>query len=114
MILVFILIYCTSCYKTIPVKEEEKWWEKGGIWIKASGYKNWIRIKYVTEDSVYGEIDLGLSRPAYKQVVIPLDSVEAIERKKIDPLRSVFGITLFAGVLLSVIYIIQFSNITLD
>ena len=65
-------------------------------------------------DSVYGDLDLGLSRPAYERVVVPLQAVEQVKRKRMDPIMSVFGFALVTGFIVGSIFIVSYSKTDLD
>jgi len=117
--MVFIITICifisyTGCYKSVPIKpDEEKWWEMEKTWIRTNDYEKWIKVKEVKGDSVYGEMDMGISRPAYKKVVVPLKKVEHVKRMKIDPVLSSFGIAVLGGAVLGVVFIVSLSKATL-
>jgi hypothetical protein len=115
ILLTSIALTSLNCYKTVPIdRTEPAWWEKGQTWIKTRSYDRWIKVKHVEADSVYGELNTDFSTSAYKTVVVPLLSVEQIERRKVDPSLTVLGIVLLAGGVLAVIYLVQVSNIELD
>ena len=113
LIAIRIFVSSAGCYKSVLIRhDEEKWWEKGQAWIKTNESEKWIKAKEVKADSVYGEMDMGLSTPAYKKVVVPLDKIERVKRMKMDPVSSAFGIALLAGTVFGVVYTVSFSNLS--
>lgn len=103
-----------SCYKMVPVnRENHKWWEKDQTWVQASGYENWIKVETVREDSIYGKLMSSFLGPEIRDVVVPLDSVSVVKKKKIDPVLTIFEVALFGGLALTLVYIISLSRSTL-
>ena len=81
-----------GCYGRVPVRQpQEIWWEKGKVWVKAKGYKDWIKVIKVQSDSVYGKTRLSGLDESFHDVVIPLEIVERIEREKMRVKLSVSG-----------------------
>jgi len=113
MIMICIFLSATGCHKAVLIKhDEEKWWKKGQTWVKTDEYEKWIEVKEVKMDSVYGEMDQGLSGPPRKKVVVPLAKVEAVKRMKVDPVLSILGMAVLTGTVLGVVYIVSLSNLS--
>lgn len=86
------LAWLSSCMKRVPITEpRDYWWQGGHTWVKVQGSERWIRVRKVEADSVYGEIP-GRTYPSPDtMVVIPLDSVEQIEREEMDRLSTLLS-----------------------
>ena len=113
MIMICIFLSATGCHKAVLIRhDEEKWWGKGQTWIKTDEYEEWIKVKAIRGDSVYGEIKLAFSIPAREKVVVPLDKVERVKKMKVDPVLSILGIAVLTGTVLSVAYIVSLSNLS--
>lgn len=79
-------------------------------WVKARGYKKWIKVTKVEADSVYGEMRLGVLDRSFKNVVIPLEEVERIERNEISPTLTLIGFSLGLSALLLILYVTSLSE----
>lgn len=109
------IVFFFGCYKMVPVnRENNKWWVKDQIWVQASGYENWIKVETVREDSVHGKLMTSFLGPEIQDIVVPLDSVSVVKKKKIDPVLTILEVTLFSGIALTLVYIISLSKSTID
>ncbi len=95
-IIILSILFCsTGCYKRVAVGQpQERWWENGKVWVKARGYKNWIKVTKVQSDSVYGKTRLGVLDENFQDVVILLEKVERIEREEKSPTLTLVGFSL--------------------
>lgn len=78
---IFLMIWSAGCARTVPIKNHEKfWWIEGNTRVKPRGSNCWIEVVKVEKDSVYGHY---LNSKSDTLVVVPLDSLERIE--KVEP-----------------------------
>lgn len=110
-----VFLLSLGCYNAVPINhKKDKWWEEECTWINAKGYEGRIKVTRVVADSVYGEMDLGHATPTYKRVVVPMDSVEIVKKKELDPVKTIFGSVLFASFAFGVAFLISLSKVNLD
>ena len=107
VIIILSTLFClVGCYRRVPVRQpQEIWWEKGKVWVKAKGYKDWIKVIKVQSDSVYGKTRLSGLDESFQDVVIPLEIVERIEREKKSLILTIFGVSLGSSVVVLYFYI---------
>lgn len=106
-IIILSTLFClVGCYIRVPVRQpQERWWEKGKVWIKAKGYKDWIKVTKVQSDSLYGKTRLSLLDENFQDVVILLKTVERIEREKKSLILTIFGVSLGLSVVVLYFYL---------
>ena len=106
-IIILSILFClVGCYGRVPVRQpQEIWWEKGKVWVKAKGYKDWIKVTKVQSDSLYGKTRLSLLDENFQDVVILLKTVERIEREKKSLILTIFGVSLGSSVVVLYFYL---------
>lgn len=96
----------------MPVRQPEgRWWENGKVWVKAEGYKDWIKVIKVQADSVYGKTRLSVLDESFQDVVIPLKTVERIEREKKSLILTVLGLSFGLSVVFLYYYVSSLSEL---
>jgi len=112
MIILTTLVCVVGCYRRVPVRQpEERWWEKGKVWVKTEGYSDWIEVTRVQSDSVYGKTRLNVLDESLQDVIVPLETVERIEREKKSLILTAFGLTFGLSVVFLYCYVSSLSEL---